>query len=417
MISDSSITINAESSEDQSIVLTGDQRDRFDELDDAQDADSVLVGDSATDWSDIDDDAHDDEASICLFDALQQESQSDEAALNQSDDGWGGRYFCADPVLERRGHSKRRRHETMRKIWSKMKAAGMNANLDDFLEMNCAVDASGSLVQSDKHYRPTTYHDKAKTDRRWVNIPTQFGDVDGNNPVVVKKEEEKSDSDEIVIVGDEADDSDGSSVTIAIENPQDSDEVELDRGDSGVLDSPLPDTGDVENDGANSQSNEGESKTEATDAEHNAKAFAVFRKFRRSEFKDQHDACKDRSWFKDASRKHGLHAGPIDETDTEGLLTEAEAYLSCAAMYAGKAPRVGKNKQRRNYRRGKQMYALAAALVLLAVANLVQGMEGIKARDVPEPKTFKDALDSEWWKCHRCCDTFERETHRRCCRP
>ena len=47
-------------------------------------------------------------------------------------------------------------------------------------------------------------------------------------------------------------------------------------------------------------------------------------------------------------------------------------------------------------RRARSTFTMATCLVLVSVANLVKAMETVKARDFPEPRNYKDAINSEF---------------------
>ena len=82
--------------------------------------------------------------------------------------------------------------------------------------------------------------------------------------------------------------------------------------------------------------------------------------------------------------------------DTESLIKQSDAFSNEVRSMGARSVHVGKNKKKQCYRRGKSIFKMGCMLMMIASANLVKGMENVKARDVPEPSSYRNALDSEY---------------------
>jgi len=82
--------------------------------------------------------------------------------------------------------------------------------------------------------------------------------------------------------------------------------------------------------------------------------------------------------------------------DNERRFERATTLLGNVVDMAQKSVHTGTKKGRRIMRRAKSAFTMAACLVLVSVANLIKGMEAVKARDFPEPRNYKDAINSEF---------------------
>ena len=72
--------------------------------------------------------------------------------------------------------------------------------------------------------------------------------------------------------------------------------------------------------------------------------------------------------------------------DNERRFERATTMFGNVIELAKKTVHIGMKRGRKSMRRAKSAFTMAACLVLVSVANLVKGIEHVKARDFPEPR-------------------------------
>ena len=275
-------------------------------------------------------------------------SQQGDMSLSGDDGGWSGRYFVPDIDG---------RQMTIQAIWTKLRSVhGMSRKimLSEFRGENTM--SNGEPVH--QHARPPAVTDDGE--RGWLNIPTTLGEVDGESMF----ETTFSDSDSGLDLNDKK----------TVVGATDSD-----SNSSGGLDK---------------QPEQEEAKATADGAAHNAAALGAFQRRQQQEFGNLRRQHRQRKWFKAVASSVGVIEEPAD--DTESLFEQANVLLKQTAKFAAKSVRVSKRRKKALHQGGKVMFKMANALLLLATANLVKGLEGIRARDVPEPQSYKEALMSDY---------------------
>ena len=84
----------------------------------------------------------------------------------------------------------------------------------------------------------------------------------------------------------------------------------------------------------------------------------------------------------------------------ETLLTRATTLFGHVNTLARSSVKLGRRRGRQLARRGKNLFEMGYHLTMVATykisANLVQGLEHLKQRDFPEPKTYKQAVEGEY---------------------
>lgn len=275
-------------------------------------------------------------------------SQSEEDAalplpeIEGEDDGWRGRLLIPKPGDDGK-------HLTVRKLWKMMvNDWGMeDIPLSWFRRMNCNPETGEAAGQ---HSRPPRVTEDGQ--RGWLWIPTEFGDIDGDYP----PEQNTTSSD---------DEGAGES------NP----------GDSAQW--------------------EHESKAEAnmatSVADHNAAVFntvVAHNRRRLDELREDHHNDK---WYKAINRKVASGKSFAAVESTGACINAACALLGQTYRLAAKSARLQQSAKRpRHRRRARTCFEMANCLLLIATAQSVAGLEGMKARDIPEPPNYKAALRGEF---------------------
>ena len=265
-----------------------------------------------------------------------------------NDDGWGGRWMIGKRTRDKkRGRRGRPRHLTVKAIYNELRRRDpermKNIDLDTFRSHNDNADA---------HARPAMRTPEGGIGFLW--IPTEMGDQRQEDSWKTKR----------VTTGEESESSVGAAASGAELSPKES-----------------------------------KAAAPVDEDDHNSSAFAAFQMRRHEEFSAARESCCKKGWFRTLARTSKAVSMPY--CGTEELLNRATVMLEQAREYGHKSVHVGKRKQRNLYRRGQALFKMANAVLSLAVANLTRGLEGIRARDIPEPKSYKEALESdyrEFWK-------------------
>ena len=86
--------------------------------------------------------------------------------------------------------------------------------------------------------------------------------------------------------------------------------------------------------------------------------------------------------------------GPAEQN--ERRFERATTLLEKVVDMGAKSVHVGRKRGRNLMRRAESAFTMATCLIMVSVANLVKGIEDVKRRDFPEPKNFKEAIQSEF---------------------
>ena len=253
---------------------------------------------------------------------------------SQSDDGWGGRWFIGKP--KKHGKAKKRVYKTMRAIHGELVRRGMQGvSYSDF---------AGHNDNADPRLRPKDRAEDGRPGFLW--IPTSMGDQREDAPWRRAGRKRSADSEPVgAAIADDAND-------------------------------------------------EEKAASVASEGEHNAAASAAFQRRRHHDFNLVREDCRRQGWFRSLARASRAVSPP--HCGTEELLQRGSTMLETARDYGRKSVHVKGPKQKSLFNRGQALFKMANAVVQLAVANLTKGLEGVRARDVPEPKSYAEALASDY---------------------
>ena len=265
------------------------------------------------------------------------------------DDDWAARLYIHEP--------KNGRSPTFKSLWSTLRESyGMEESLDEFMDNNGGYDSTT---------RPKVYESDGS--RRWVWAPTRLVDRSEEIPRVDEpldvetKDVEEEESRPPQPRGD-----------------GDGDEEPEQRSDQEAA--------SEESEHSNSEE-ESPRATSAMETTHAAMFYSEQRENRQKRAVWYAGMCK-------ADPRVDNDLGT--PRDNERRFERATTLLGNVVDMAQKSVHTGTKKGRRIMRRAKSAFTMAACLVLVSVANLIKGMETVKARDFPEPRNYKDAINSEF---------------------
>ena len=95
--------------------------------------------------------------------------------------------------------------------------------------------------------------------------------------------------------------------------------------------------------------------------------------------------CKGAKWYTTKVREGSIPHEQHMMDDTELLIKQSDTFFNEVKSMGARSVHVGKKKKKQCYARGKPIFKMGCMLMMIASANLVKGMENVKARDVPEP--------------------------------
>ena len=284
----------------------------------------------------------------------------------KEDDGWAARMYI--PGKENSDSP------TFRKLWKMLRDEhGMEESIEEFMVYN------GQEADGDTSLRPRVFEPSDGT-RRWVWAPTKLvGDKDGTS--IPDVEDERSDApikidaaeDEAQSAGDEGGKTPESARSSGGATGSDNDESDESRNDSESAAPRRP-----------TRLTEAPNRTEEA---HRAMLSAEQRENRR----------KRPNWYAALCKEDPrVDTDPGGAAETERRFERATALITRVTDMAAKSVHVGTKKGRRLARRAKSAFVMAACLIAVSVANLVRGIENVKQRDFPEPRNYKDAINSEF---------------------
>ena len=128
----------------------------------------------------------------------------------------------------------------------------------------------------------------------------------------------------------------------------------------------------------------------------NARVLSAFKYRRRREFDGTQARCKDTKWYRSKVRDERIPQVKPMIDDTEELISQSNSLFREVNSMGARSVHIGKKKRTRCFRRRKSIFKMGCMLMMIASANLVKGMKNVKARDVPEPSSYRNALDSEY---------------------
>ena len=265
------------------------------------------------------------------------------------DDDWAARLYIHEP--------KNGRSPTFKSLWSTLRESyGMEESLDEFMDNNGGYDSTT---------RPKVYESDGS--RRWVWAPTRLVDQSEEIPQV-----------------DEPLDVETKDVEEEESRPPQP------RGDGDGDEEPEQRSDQEAASEESEHSNSGEESPRATSAMETTHA-AMF-------YSEQRENRQKRAvWYAGMCKADPRVDNDLGTPrDNERRFERATTLLGNVVDMAQKSVHTGTKKGRRIMRRAKSAFTMAACLVLVSVANLIKGMEAVKARDFPEPRNYKDAINSEF---------------------
>ena len=273
-------------------------------------------------------------------------------------DDWAARLYIHEP--------KTGRSPTFQSLWNTLREDyGMEESLSEFMDNNGGYEPT---------MRPKVF-EPSNGSRRWVWAPTRLASQAEDIPQV---EEPPEDEDS------------GAAKEEAKLQPQQKDEddakASVSHGDGGAV----SDEGDRTQSGEDASDRDNEEHRKVTSAMEDAHA-AIFYSEQRE------NRRKWPVWYAGMCRADPRVDNDLGTPrDNERRFERATTLLGNVIDMAKKTVHIGTKRGRRMMRRGQSAFTMAACLVLVSVANLIKGMEGVKARDFPEPRNFKDVINSEY---------------------
>ena len=284
------------------------------------------------------------------------------------DDDWAARLYIYKP---RRGKS-----PTYRALWRTLKDDyGMQEQLEEFLQHNGQHDASS---------RPLVF-EPSDGSRRWVWVPTSLADQ-----AVLESEED--DVPDVVDAG-------------ANRKPEAEEESKSSPGESirpGLNQEPSEPSGEDSSGPDASCSEEGDAPSRAEETKENPRdhggANATERGYAALFYAEQRVNRRERGkWYDDLCKSDprvDTHLGTPEHV--ERRFERATSLLGRVAKMARQSIKARSKQGRRLVRRARSVFTMASCLVLVSVAQMAKGLEGVKQRDVPEPRNYKDVVNSEF---------------------
>ena len=279
-------------------------------------------------------------------------------------DDWAARLYIQEP--------KRGRSPTFQSLWKTLRDDyGMEETLSDFMDNNGGYDPSS---------RPLVY-EKADRSRRWVWAPTHLA-------------------------------KDHKSGIPQVEGPLE-DEDEDDADQEGSMNGPESKGQPTGNHGAKASESHPHAERESDDSDHSGSGAENLAESKAehaqetSRMEDSHSALfyseqRENRRLRPVWYASMCRADPRTDKDlgtprdNERRFERATTMFGNVIELAKKTVHIGMKRGRKSMRRAKSAFTMAACLVLVSVANLVKGIEHVKARDFPEPRNYKDAINSEF---------------------
>ena len=292
----------------------------------------------------------------------------------EKEDGWAAKLYIYEP---RKGRS-----PTFRALWKTLQRDyGMTEPLDEFLRHNGDHPATS---------RPQVF-EKSDGTRRWVWAPTSLADREADR-------ESGSDVPDIA-------DPEPTPTELAGADRRDGHE---DQESPGALTqpglNPLPSQGDgndeVDKDASDSEEGESSSHKEEGEAKQqdSEEPTAMERAYSAIFYAEQRSNRSDRrKWYEAICRidpRIDTELGSAQQV--ERRFERATSLLHDVASMAARMHKSRSKQARRLVRRAKSAFTMASCLIMVSVAQLVKGIENVKRRDLPEPRNYKDAINSEF---------------------
>ena len=288
------------------------------------------------------------------------------------DDDWAARLYIHKP---RQGKS-----PTYRALWRTLQDDyGMEESLEVFLRHNGQHDASS---------RPQVF-EPSDGSRRWVWAPTKLAD----------QASQQSDDDDVPNVIDPGTDRNPEAEEESQGNDDQSPGEPIHPGLNQVPSRHDEDDASGE-DASHSEEGESSSHKEETKSgqQDHERATAIERSYAALFYAEQKENRRERGkWYGDMCKtdpRVDTHLGSTEHV--ERRFERATSLFERVAKMARQLIKARSKQGRKLVRRAKSAFTMGSCLLLVSVAQLARGLEGVKQRDVPEPRNYKDVINSEF---------------------
>ena len=288
------------------------------------------------------------------------------------DDGWAGKFY-----LPRGEHAD---GPTLRLCYNRLRRGrDLGFSLSDMRRHNGSNPANS-------RFQPVNEDGS----RRFVWIPTDLGTVDGEvvAPSTSSSAASEQEEHDVVVSLSDNDGDDGAeapvdsngatSAPVASGSVKVEEEKEPERPTSPTISPTSPDQ-----------------RAAAAQVAHNTRVIGTFRRNREEELRRIYSQHANSAWFRRATTTVQTNRDSLrsDLDMSDGLAVGH--MLRTSMQHAVLSVKASGKHQQRHYNASFACFEIAHNLSSIQVANAVKGLEGVRARDVPEPSSYKKAVQSE----------------------